>query len=84
MANPSARWDKPALTQVRRGAGEQVFMGYSVRDEHWRYTEWDEGRKGVELYDEDHDPQELHNLAGDPKNAKMIERMKGLLRAAKR
>ena len=40
------------MTQVRRGAGENAFMGYSVRTDRWRYTEWDEGKRGVELWRE--------------------------------
>ncbi|MEA2735517.1 MAG: iduronate 2-sulfatase, partial [Humisphaera sp.] len=52
-------WDKPALTQVRRGK----FGGRSVRTERFRYTEWDEGRQGVELYDHENDPGEHKNLA---------------------
>jgi uncharacterized sulfatase len=60
LRNPNARWDKPAFTQVRRGNAQNgYFMGYSVRNERYRYTEWDEGRKGVELYDYDRDPNEL-------------------------
>jgi len=42
-----------------------TYLGQSVRTERWRYTEWDEGRKGVELYDERADRRELHNLAGE-------------------
>ncbi len=79
LKNPGARWDKPAITQVRRGGGENTFMGYSVRDERWRYTEWDAGRKGVELYDETNDPGEMRNLANDPKYAKIVAHMKKLL-----
>ena len=33
-----------------------AFMGYSVRTEQWRYTEWDDGKRGVELYNEVNDP----------------------------
>ena len=43
-----------------------AFSGYSVRTERYRYTEWDEGRKGAELYDYEQDPKELRNLAGEP------------------
>ncbi|MCI0391272.1 MAG: sulfatase [Acidobacteria bacterium] len=83
LKNPRAQWNRPALTQVRRGGEGQAFMGYSVRDERWRYTEWDEGRRGVELYDETGDPQETRNLANDPKYKKELERMKRLLQEAK-
>ena len=50
LRNPRAEWHHPALTQVRRGAPPNAtFMGYSVRTEQWRYTEWDDGARGVEL-----------------------------------
>jgi hypothetical protein len=39
-------------------------MGYSMRTERYRYTMWDEGRLGEELYDYQRDPRELRNLAG--------------------
>ena len=55
-------------------------MGYSVRTERWRYTEWDGGAKGSELYDHDADPREQRNLAGEPAEARIVEEMKGLLR----
>jgi hypothetical protein len=44
-------------------------MGRSVRTERWRYTEWDDGKKGVQLYDEINDPKEYVNLAEDPRHA---------------
>ena len=54
---------------------------YSVRTERWRYTEWDDGKKGIELYDHDADPKEHKNLSSDPKQVKVIEELKVLLRA---
>ena len=55
-------------------------MGYSVRTEKWRYTEWDDGKRGVELYDEVADPGELRNLATDPKHRSIVAEMQQLLR----
>ncbi len=55
-------------------------MGYSVRTEHWRYTEWAGGAKGSELYDHDADPHELRNLAAEPQHARVVQEMKALLR----
>jgi uncharacterized sulfatase len=54
-------------------------MGRSVRSERWRYTEWDGGAAGTELYDHDADPKELKNLAADSAHAKTVEEMKALL-----
>jgi iduronate 2-sulfatase len=88
---PSRGW---ALSQVQRGAkvrqpraeGEaasaEPFFGYSLRTPRWRYTEWDEGREGRELYDHDSDPNELRNLAADPNHAATIEQLHQQLAAA--
>jgi uncharacterized sulfatase len=83
LRDPGARWNHPALTQVVRGPAATRFRGYSVRNERWRYTEWDGGKQGTELYDEDDDPNELRNLAGDPKHAKVVAEMQTLLKAAR-
>ena len=56
-------------------------MGRSVRTERWRYTEWDEGKEGIELYDHDRDPHEYTNLAQDAKSAKTAKDMQRLLSA---
>lgn len=61
LKKTDAAWTKPAYTQVRRND----IMGRSVRTERWRYTEWDEGRAGAELYDHQEDPNEFTNLAKD-------------------
>lgn len=76
LDDPQASWNKPAFTQVRRG---QNLMGRSVRTERYRYTEWDEGKAGVELYDYETDPHETRNLANDPKYAETVKEMKNLL-----
>ena len=77
LENPAAEWKRPAFTQVQRG----TFPGHSVRTERWRYTEWDGGEKGAELYDHQADPQELQNLAADAKSAVAVAEMKALLKA---
>jgi len=68
LRNPNASWKLPAFTQVTRKGG---VMGRSIRTERWRYTEWADGSKGKELYDQNADPKEYHNLANDPKHAKI-------------
>ena len=75
LDNPQAPWKKGAFTQVTRGQK----LGRTVRSERWRYTEWDGGEAGTELYDHDADPKELQNLAGDPRHAKTVEELKALL-----
>ena len=51
-------------------------MGYSVRTERYRYTEWDGGAKGAQLFDYQTDPLELTNLAADPKHAEIAADLK--------
>jgi len=76
LEDPKHPWDHPAFTQNARPG----FMGRSVRTERWRYIEWDDGRKGVQLYDHDTDPREYVNLAQDPKHADTIKSLKKILR----
>ena len=77
LEDPKAPWAKPAITQVVRNEGGKRIMGYSVRTERWRYTEWDGGAAGAELYDQDADPHEYQNLAKDPKYAEHSGRTQG-------
>ncbi|MEP6663655.1 MAG: sulfatase/phosphatase domain-containing protein [Verrucomicrobiota bacterium] len=76
LKNPKADWKKPAFTQV----SNQKRNGRSVRTERWRYTEWDGGNAGAELYDHNKDPRELKNLAKDPRYAKTVDELKPLLK----
>jgi uncharacterized sulfatase len=79
LKDPRAAWDRPAFTQVTRGGAQDRFMGYSVRTEKWRYIERDDRKRGTQLYDEVKDPQELRNLASDPKYAAVLTDMRGWL-----
>lgn len=93
LADPTAAGRGWAVTQVTRG-GERPktaaanapggFFGYSLRTPRWRYTEWDEGRAGRELYDHDADPRELTNLANVPAHAAVIADLSQQLRDAVR
>jgi uncharacterized sulfatase len=84
LRDPKAPWSRPALTQVRRGnQADGFFMGYSIRTDRWRYSEWDDGKQGQELYDEVADPQEMRNLATDSKYAKTVQEMRTLLRSTR-
>ena len=76
LANPTAPWERPAFTQVQRAG----FPGYSVRTARWRYTEWDDGGAGAELYDHETDPREMKNLAADPQQSAVVAEMKALVK----
>lgn len=54
-------------------------MGYSVRTERHRYTMWNEGKDGEELYDHEEDPREVRNLATDPNSADLKARLRATL-----
>jgi uncharacterized sulfatase len=55
------------------------MRGMMVKNKQWRYVEWDQGTRGVELYDQAVDPVEYHNLADDPAYAETLVQMKSLL-----
>jgi iduronate 2-sulfatase len=57
-----------------------AFPGYSLRTDRWRYTEWDGGEKGVELYDHQSDPHEFTNLAKDPARAATVKELSAKLK----
>lgn len=76
LRNPDARWDRAAYSQVVRGK----ITGRSVRTERWRYTEWNGGEAGTELYDEQADPGEITNLANKEAFADVVKELSGLLK----
>lgn len=83
LDEPEAVWDRPAYSQVPRQHQGGRIMGRRVATERWRYTEWDDGRLGAQLYDAQHDPNEYRNLADDPAHAATVGEMKRLLRAVR-
>jgi uncharacterized sulfatase len=75
LRKPRTAWDRPARTMVFR----QGMEGHTVRTERWRYTEWENGKQGTELYDHQTDPHEFNNLAHDPRHTKRLAEMRRLL-----
>lgn len=65
-----------AFTQLRRGQ----FDGYSVRTSRWRYTLWDDGSKGDQLFDLQADPGETKNVAGNAELATVVADLKARIR----
>lgn len=77
LDNPAAAWDRPAISQVNRGT---KATGYSIRTERYRFTEWNDGRGGEELYDYQADPKEVKNLAASAAHEKLKEDLRTRLR----
>jgi iduronate 2-sulfatase len=74
-------------TEKQKSKAGPAFVGYSLRTDRYRYTEWDDGKQGVELYDHEKDPQEFTNLAKDSQHAETVKQLSGKLHeliAAKR
>lgn len=78
LDDPTTNVKEAAFTQLRRGSD---YDGYSIRTARWRYTLWDDGRRGEQLFDMEDDPRETRNLAADPKRAEVVESLKSQLRA---
>lgn len=64
LANPHAEWSHPAFSVFGNAKG---VGGVAVRTQKYRYVEYDGGKSGAMLFDEQADPHELRNLVDDPK-----------------
>ncbi len=71
LADSARKLHDVALTHITRGGG---VTGFSLRTERWRYIEWSDGHS--ELYDQNADPGEWRNLAGDPASAAVLAELK--------
>jgi choline-sulfatase len=63
LKNSKAKRDWPAITSHNQG-------NHAVRSERWRYIRYADGSE--EFYDQQNDPQEWYNLAGDLQHAAAI------------
>lgn len=84
LKNPKTKLNQPAYTQVFRGPNKwepniKPVMGRSVRTSRWRYTEWNQGEDGAELYDYKKDPNEFDNLAHNKRYKNRVIKMKAYL-----
>jgi iduronate 2-sulfatase len=93
LKNPATSVKQFALTQhprpayYDRDAANPTVMGYSLRTDRHRYTEWRDWKTGVtqarELYDHQTDPDETKNIADDPKYAAVVQASAKLLNGLK-
>lgn len=63
----------PSLGYMKKG---EVAVGRSIRMGDYRYTEWDDGKKGGELYNYANDPGEYTNLYKDKAYADVQKKLK--------
>jgi hypothetical protein len=79
LDDPDRSWKKAAFSQYPRGK----IMGYSMRTERFRYTEWQDTRTNEvmarELYDHAKDPQENVNAAAEPQYKQDVQRLARML-----
>jgi len=75
LKKPDIAWDFPAFTQITRNKGNKTVEGRSIRVERYRYTEWDEGKEGAELYDYYNDSREFNNLAYKSEYKKLVNEL---------
>lgn len=80
LKKPDIAWEFPAFTQIVRNTENKIVNGRSIRVERYRYTEWDEGKEGTELYDYETDPLEFDNLAYKPEYKKLVNKLSKQLR----
>jgi arylsulfatase A-like enzyme len=81
LDDPQKPWKAAAFSQYPRGTSKTGRMGYSMRTERYRFTQWVDAKdhmkvQAVELYDHQTDPQENTNVAAAPENAALIEKLK--------
>ncbi|MBN2473796.1 MAG: sulfatase [Pirellulales bacterium] len=84
MNDPGQKWKAAAFSQYPRPghypAEDHIRqMGYSMRTDRYRYTEWRDHKTGEvlarELYDYETDPQGNDNVAGEAGYATLVERL---------
>jgi uncharacterized sulfatase len=77
LADPGASVKDAAFTQVRRGENKH---GYSIRTGRFRFTMWNDGQDGLQLFDMESDPLETTNLAQNAEYADVVAELTGRLR----
>ncbi|MDP6544617.1 MAG: sulfatase [Phycisphaerae bacterium] len=81
LKDPTATVRKAAFSQFPRGR----IMGYSMRTDHYRYTEWRALKTGQvvarELYDHHTDAKEMVNIAADKEHQATADKLSKLLSA---
>jgi len=85
LANPDVRWRTDWLYEYYEFPGnEQVRPCRGVRTERYKYIHYFTEPQEFELYDLQQDPDELHNLHGDPQHAQRVAQLSARLEELRR
>lgn len=79
LNKPDQPWKKAAFSQYPRNYNKTKYMGYSMRTEDYRYTEWiskNNKTDFVEVYDHKNDTLENINQASNPEYASIVKSLK--------
>lgn len=84
LDEPDRAWKSAAFSQYPRSKGQSGnpngLMGYSMRTDRYRFTVWLDRKdrtkiEALELYDHQSDPMENNNVAGDPTNTELVQKL---------
>jgi arylsulfatase A-like enzyme len=83
---PQRPWKSAAFSQYPRSVRRQRLMGYSMRTDRYRFTQWVDRNNmqevlATELYDHQEDPAENTNLAADGHHDEIVRNLGKKLRA---
>jgi iduronate 2-sulfatase len=82
LGNPDLPWKQAAFSQYPRG---KKIMGYSIRTEKYRYTEWQNRKTGEvqdrELYDLKNDPLCKESIVFKSENKELVDKLQVMLKA---
>jgi hypothetical protein len=78
LDDPNTPWKQAVFSQYPRHDNGS-FMGYSMRVDRYRYTQWINRKThevaAVELYDHQSDPNENKNIANLPENKSLVAQL---------
>ena len=80
IEDPSRKWKEAAFSQYPRSYKGKRLTGYTMRTDRYRFTRWvhtkDHSKvEAIELYDHEKDPEENINIAPNPENRALIEKL---------
>jgi len=87
--NPDRKWKEGAISYwpMGRNDPEEVIIGYTIKTDRYRYTEWIKNNTGevmaTDLFDHQTDPDENRGVAAVPENEPVIKELSSLLNKGK-